>query len=1622
MSPSTIPTMALSILTMPIPGSKAAPKKFKGDFTEVKKFIKHYEKLCDYNQVTADKDRCETISQYTSRHVTEFIEGLDSYENSDWNALKADILKYYDADLDTKRYKRQDLVSYVKAMRGQRIPTLAAWKKYVRGFIRIAGWLQSAKKITKDEYAGYFWKGIYKSLRAKIESRLMAKDPDKDLSKAFAVDKVISAAEKLLHRDRFDSDLLISEEKNNFSSSDSEDSDSTESSLTSSEESSDSEEEEEIKPRKSTRKGSKKHYVAKETPRHKDRHSGTVTPMDSSKKVRGSKEATSMEPRDEIEDLIKQLNTMSLEDPQYALLYYRATKLDPRVMQIISPPPPRFGARMSPDSKVPRMNVNPSNGTGRGYGQGRPPVQPGSRFYQAPGTLYHNRICFACGEVGHTIPTCPKLAKLEAEGRVKRNERGQIQHPNGIAIRRMPEETVIEALKREEKIPVSHFVSVKPDKPNQEVLTSKVKRKTKARVYEDTSDEGEDEESDSDNDAFMIPAYGEEETDEEEYYVYPAERTIKTGVKARRERFDGVYPPVRKNNIDQEIGSKGKENVIGNKPMTAPRTKPAPMSKKEPVIKEKPKPLAKSGKGNEDMKKTQNEPAYDEENDDIIMEDVSFPKPVIAKEDKKKEETGENANSNPNQKVTRHRISDLAVRAKPEKVLESVLRTPVSLEVGEILGTSRELSGILANVIKPKPLITEKAQAHSIWSKTRGLLIKMTMYCDGEPISAIIDTGSQLNIVSRQVWKSQINRPIDVGRSISMNDANGGEGKLQGLVENVPLSCGAVQTKANLYVGDHVPFNLLLGRPWQRGNYVSIDERQDGTWLVFKDPRNLQVTHELLCTPDGISPEWVFEPSTWFGSKFPSTHLIFGDEMAIDNESELFNFDLSSLSTAENMGNFVANQNNDILVNLLGLHNQPSANPSNILEYNDIMSDVRVLDPQFEYIPTLYGIKEPRIWGMKDNPQYSPSKMLPLELPNLETQATGTQNFSEAVGTILGTSGNFRLSFNPQNNDEFLLHLHPLSNSTSPLVRATLPSPPFSPIQPADAETGWVEPFTTGNPPTPNLVYPDDAGVEGTAATEGSEVGLLGEGMSLNATEFTQRLTDILHYALENNATLQQILDASTIIPPVPQVPVPALQVQSHPSTPTSTPILGADPIVLPGHPALSAATFPSEPAAQVFSVFGATAQPPQVLSAPDLLYTATPTSTQSAATTVNNSLPFIPASTYFSTPPPSIEDWGPISTHPTYSPSPVPSIPQPYVESRVRTSVHSPSNELWADTRRVIHVSTITDNPSEPPFINRVRFLEAPANVPTNSPCPSEPYHYSPPPSYASHGSDVNAPDSTTILPVPNSHQYLLDYFATDLPTTTDCHTPALRDVTEAYKKYCKCQDNLCATDWDTATFTKHPFVNEVQEPFPSAGPRSERDWEDRVLDLIDHRLHSRALIAMLEDNISCRMLEEGLRRPGVLACDPNQRIGTHIPPTHYKAKHPPINPFFTFDETDYLNSLAAVAEFHGEHSLASSVEAALFMPYPDPDIIHAMVQEGVLEEQSECQIISFARDRDRALGIERVRVFIVAYHSFRSSNLSDVPQLRFCMCLDGDEFDEYSDSDDDEPGPDKSHIFFLA
>jgi len=182
-------------------------------------------------------------------------------------------------------------------------------------------------------------------------------------------------------------------------------------------------------------------------------------------------------------------------------------------------------------------------------------------------------------------------------------------------------------------------------------------------------------------------------------------------------------------------------------------------------------------------------------------------------------------------------------------VVQGILNTPITLPLCEILGTSKEISQTLQDTIKlkNKPPIASINHASTfpglgIYGKNGLITLRMTY--QGVPITAIIDTGSQLNVIREEI-AYLLQLPIDRTGKITMNDANGGVGKLEGLVKDVELQCGAYTSLADLYIGQTVPFDLLLGRPWQRGNLVSIDERGDGTFLIFKEPQARRILFDV---------------------------------------------------------------------------------------------------------------------------------------------------------------------------------------------------------------------------------------------------------------------------------------------------------------------------------------------------------------------------------------------------------------------------------------------------------------------------------------------------------------------------------------------------------------------------------------------------------------------------------------------------------------------------------------------------------------------------------------------------------------------------------------------------------
>ncbi|KAG1735827.1 hypothetical protein EDB19DRAFT_1601404, partial [Suillus lakei] len=123
--------------------------------------------------------------------------------------------------------------------------------------------------------------------------------------------------------------------------------------------------------------------------------------------------------------------------------------------------------------------------------------------------------------------------------------------------------------------------------------------------------------------------------------------------------------------------------------------------------------------------------------------------------------------------------SELSDGINAKSVLNRILNIPVELTAGEILGVSKELSGLLAQSIRPKTV--PRKEAHLVYdssfrtniraegfrvtgiseARTKEALIELPITIQGNSLKAVIDTGSQLNIVLEEMYEKFINLPIN---------------------------------------------------------------------------------------------------------------------------------------------------------------------------------------------------------------------------------------------------------------------------------------------------------------------------------------------------------------------------------------------------------------------------------------------------------------------------------------------------------------------------------------------------------------------------------------------------------------------------------------------------------------------------------------------------------------------------------------------------------------------------------------------------------------------------------------------------------------------------------------------
>ncbi|KAK6992719.1 hypothetical protein R3P38DRAFT_2412574, partial [Favolaschia claudopus] len=698
---------------MPVKGDKKAPKTFSGKYTEVQTFLDHYERLLRKYRVSIDKEKCRMIMKYCTVDVQNVIRTLNGYAQKQWEQLKQEILRVFDAERVLQKYKPADVEHYAAKHRTRTCDNLTQWREYHRKFNKIAGGPLSKKHLSREDYNAYFWIGVNKPLRQVLESRILQLNPYRSHKAQYTVREIDQAAEWHFRRDKYESLMVraadLGEEQDDWSGEDS-DSDSG---------SDDSESDyEEYKRKRKNRREKKK----KESKKKKRTKKPTTEPE--TQKYAGNE--------DEIAKLITKLSKMNLEDPDYAPIYYKVMVMDHKGIaeKCVRPPVDKPSPIKRPPSRT-FSRPEPKTSNPATYPNNIPLGSP-----NAANEGQQNPSCFGCNEPGHRISECRQVTSLLARGIAKHDEAtGRLVMASGNRIRRLAGESLVKAAERmaSETAPrvMLGYVDLTPNRWN--AVQSFYHARQHAHIEEVTSNH--------------------------------------------------------------------------------PREKVADKAAKRPAFEHGTRPV--------DARKVR---IVDES--DVDMRDVQH----------SNKKTPHKADEHPakNEQIPKSagRQSELAGTVDPKQVMERILDTEIKMSLREIMVTAKELRTEFQDLIKVKNvkavLLGGTRGGFAVdnigWPRSDGILIQIDLKtAEGRDINAIIDTGSQLDVVRQDVAATIIRKPVDMSQVTNMNDANGGKGQLQGWIKDVEFTCGDAATVTDLWVAQRAPFTLLLGRPWQRGNLVSID-------------------------------------------------------------------------------------------------------------------------------------------------------------------------------------------------------------------------------------------------------------------------------------------------------------------------------------------------------------------------------------------------------------------------------------------------------------------------------------------------------------------------------------------------------------------------------------------------------------------------------------------------------------------------------------------------------------------------------------------------------------------------------------------------------------------------------
>ena len=101
------------------------------------------------------------------------------------------------------------------------------------------------------------------------------------------------------------------------------------------------------------------------------------------------------------------------------------------------------------------------------------------------------------------------------------------------------------------------------------------------------------------------------------------------------------------------------------------------------------------------------------------------------------------------------------------------------------------------------------------------------VYIEDYRIRVLLDSGSEVNVMDKVV-ADNLGLAVSPCREISLIDANKGEVTIEGIIENVPVSIGAVTVVQVFLVMGRTSKPLILGTPFMAATRFQADHNEHG--------------------------------------------------------------------------------------------------------------------------------------------------------------------------------------------------------------------------------------------------------------------------------------------------------------------------------------------------------------------------------------------------------------------------------------------------------------------------------------------------------------------------------------------------------------------------------------------------------------------------------------------------------------------------------------------------------------------------------------------------------------------------------------------------------------------------